>query len=189
MRNCPLFFKDGDIIMHDKQTIANKFNTFFANISLNLSAQINMPINNTFYNYLTGTHNNTFQFLSINEEIPVSIIDKLTPKTSCGFDDISSKIIKIIKSTLINPVTLIINQMLTTGICSDKLKIAKIIPLHKINEETLFTNYRPISLLPALSKIFEKVIFKQLYQFFQENCCCIMHNMDSELITLQKLLL
>ncbi len=58
--------------------------------------------------------------------------------------------------------------MLTTGIFADKLKIAKIIPLHKKDEETLFTNYRPISLLPALSKIFEKVIFKQLYQFFQE---------------------
>ncbi len=48
---------------------------------------------------------------------------------------------------------------------TDKLKIAKIIPLHKKDEETLFTNYRPISLFPALSKM---VIFKQLYQFFQE---------------------
>ncbi len=46
--------------MHGKQTIANKFNTFFANISPNLCAQINMPMNKTFYNYLTGTHNNTF---------------------------------------------------------------------------------------------------------------------------------
>ncbi len=58
--------------------------------------------------------------------------------------------------------------MLATGIFPDKLKIAKIIPLHKKDDETLFTNYRPISLLPAISKIFEKVIFKQLYNFFQE---------------------
>ncbi len=58
--------------------------------------------------------------------------------------------------------------MLTTGIFPDKLKIAKIIPLDKKDEETLFTNYRPISLLPAISKIFEEVIFKQLYNFFQE---------------------
>ncbi len=52
---------------------------------------------------------------------------------------------------------------LKLNIVPDKLKIANIIPLHKKDEETLFTNYRPISLLPALSKIFEKVIFKQLY--------------------------
>ncbi len=58
--------------------------------------------------------------------------------------------------------------MLTTGNFLYKLKIAKIIPLDKKDEETLFTNYRPMSLLPALSKIFENVIFKQLYHFFQE---------------------
>ncbi len=98
----------------------------------------------------------------------MSIIDKLAPKTSCRFDGISSKIIKIIKTTLIKPITLIINQMLTTCISPDKLKIAKIIPIYKKDKDTLFTNYRPISLLPALSKIFEKVIFKQLYNFVQE---------------------
>ncbi len=53
--------------------------------------------------------------------------------------------------------------MLTTGIFADKLKIAKIIPIYKKDKDTLFTNYRPISLLPALSKIFEKVILKQLF--------------------------
>ncbi len=58
--------------------------------------------------------------------------------------------------------------MLTTVIFPDKLKIAKIIPVHKKDEETLFTNYRSISLLLAISKIFEKVIFKKLYNFFQE---------------------
>ncbi len=98
----------------------------------------------------------------------MSIIDKLAPKTSCGSDGISSKIIKIIKTTLIKPITLIINQMLTTGIFTDKFKITKIIPINKKDKVTLFTNYRTISLLPALSKIFEMVIFKQLYNFFQE---------------------
>jgi hypothetical protein len=58
--------------------------------------------------------------------------------------------------------------MLNSGIFPDKLKIAKIIPIYKKEEETLFNNYRPISLLPAISYIFEKIIFKQLYNFFQE---------------------
>ncbi len=58
--------------------------------------------------------------------------------------------------------------MLNTGIFPDKLKIAKIIPIHKKGDETLFTDYRPISLLSAISKSFEKVISKQLFQFFQE---------------------
>ncbi len=56
--------------------------------------------------------------------------------------------------------------MLITGIFPDKLKIAKIIPLHKKDEETLF--YKLQTNFTAKSKIFKKVIFKQLYNFFQE---------------------
>ena len=40
----------------------------------------------------------------------------------------------------------------------DKLKIAKVVPIHKSDDETMFNNYRPISILPPLSKVFEKVI-------------------------------
>ncbi len=70
---------------------------------------------------------------------------------------------KTIKDSLIKPLTIIINQMLNTGIFPDKLKIAKISPIHKKEDDALFTNYRPISLLPAISKIFEKVIFKHCF--------------------------
>ena len=58
--------------------------------------------------------------------------------------------------------------MMNTGIFPDKLKIAKITPIFKKDDETLFTNYRPISLLPAISKIFERVLFQQIYEYFQE---------------------
>ncbi len=85
-----------------------------------------------------------------------------------GFDGISSKIIKMLKVSLAKPITLIINHMLNTGIFPAKLKIAKIIPIYKKDDETLFTNYRTISLLPTISKIFENVIFKQIYIFFEE---------------------
>ncbi len=74
----------------------------------------------------------------------------------------------MINDIIVKPTTLIINQMLITGIFTDRLKIAKIMPVYKIDDETLFTNYRPISLLPAISKIFEKVIFKQIYKYFQD---------------------
>ncbi len=52
--------------------------------------------------------------------------------------------------------------MLFTGIFPDKLKVAKVIPVHEKEDERVFTNYRQVSLLPAISQIFEKVIYKQL---------------------------
>ena len=60
-------------------------------------------------------------------------------------------------------------QMLRTGIFPNKLKIAKVIPLYKNKDDTHITNYRPISILPSISKIFEKVIYIQLYDYFTDN--------------------
>lgn len=167
-KSFPCYFRDGEHFITDQQEIANRFNIFFTNIGPNLSSQIKMPLGKTYKSYLTHNYNHSFQFQNIDKELLTSIIDKFAPKTSCGFDGISTKLIKTIKTALLSPLTTIINQMLNTGIFPDKLKVAKVIPIYKKDDETLFTNYRPISLLPAISKIFEKVIFKQLYAFFHE---------------------
>ena len=61
------------------------------------------------------------------------------------------------------------NQILTTGIFPDKLKIAKVIPLFKKGDKSIFSNYRPIFLLLSISKLFEKVIYQQLYKSFEDS--------------------
>ncbi len=75
------------------------------------------------------------------------------------------------KNIFIKPLTLIINQMINTVSFPDKLKNLKILQVFKKDDEMLFTNYRPtcISLLPVISKLFESIIFKQLYNFFVDN--------------------
>jgi hypothetical protein len=76
-------------------------------------------------------------------------------------------LIKTIKHEILKPLTIIINQTLNTGIFPDNLKIAKVIPLYKKDDEMIFSNYRPISLLPAISEFFERIMFNQLYNYFQ----------------------
>ena len=56
--------------------------------------------------------------------------------------------------------------MIETGIYPENFKIAKITPIHKKGDKNVISNYRPISLLPTLSKVFERVIHKQLYSYF-----------------------
>ena len=90
-------------------------------------------------------------------------------KSSSGYDMFSNKIIKAIKNEISKQLTLIINQMLESGILPDSLKIAQIIPLYKKGNVNYITNYRPISLLPTLSKVFERVIFNQLYTYLDHN--------------------
>ena len=99
----------------------------------------------------------------------IKIIHNLKPKSSCGFDEISVKLIKFAKNELCKPITVIVNQCLETGIFPDKLKIAKVIPLFKKGDPEQIDNYRPISILPAISKIIENTIFIQLYEYFNTN--------------------
>ena len=66
---------------------------------------------------------------------------------------------------VIEPLTYIINKSLDTGIIPDDLKIAKVIPIYKSSDPSLLKNYRPISLLPAFSKLLEKIMYDKLMSF------------------------
>ena len=90
-------------------------------------------------------------------------------KNSCGYDDISSIFLKQITTSIIKPLTIVINQVLNNGIFPDKLKIAKVVPIFKSGDCALTNNYRPISLLPVISKVIEKIIYTQLSLYFESN--------------------
>ena len=96
-------------------------------------------------------------------------ITKLKPKTSLGHDNISSKLVKNSIDHIILPLTHIINQSLATGIVPHDMKIAKVIPIFKSGNKNIFNNYRPISILPAFSKILEKVMADKLMNYMESN--------------------
>ena len=77
--------------------------------------------------------------------------------------------LKYLLPVLSQSLTLIINQSLNTGIFPNKLKLAKLVPIFKKGDTSFPENYQPISLLPAISKVFEKVVFNQLYEYFISN--------------------
>ncbi len=93
------------------------------------------------------------------------------------------------KEVFIELLLVIINQTINTGTFPDKLKIAKVTPVYKKDDQTQFTNYRPISLLPVISKIFERIIYNQVYNFFITEKFFMQVSTVSELNILQNLLL
>ena len=123
----------------------------------------------TYHDFLINPCLHNFTFQPIRDETILNIIDKLKPKKSLSHDGLSTKLLKFIKHATSNVITLIVNQSLNTGIFPDKLKCAKVIPIYKKGDDTKLDNYRPISILPAISKIFERVIFDQLYDHFHQN--------------------
>jgi len=91
------------------------------------------------------------------------IIDSLKSKNSSGYDEISTQTIKISKPFIISPLINICNKMLAQGNYPERLKFSLIKPIYKSGDKSSPSNYRPISLLPAFSKIFEKVVYKRLF--------------------------
>ena len=65
------------------------------------------------------------------------------------------------------PLSLLINRSFSEGAVPDLLKIAKVIPVYTSKENDVLSNYRPISVLPSLSKVFKKVMYKRLYNFLE----------------------
>ena len=149
--------------------IANEFNSFFANIGPLLASKIDTSNKRNFQSYLQNTITSKFNFTTVDKEEILKIIMNLKSKTSFGHDDMTTKSLKMLAPVLLETITLIVNQSLVTGIFPDDLKLAKVIPLHKKADTSKMDNYRPVSLLPAISKIFEKVAHTQLYKYFKEN--------------------
>ena len=82
-------------------------------------------------------------------------------------------LLKSISNEIVKPLTLIINQSLETGIFPNAFKTSKVIPIYKKGDKANLNNYRPFSMLPTISKIFERVIHMQLYAYFCENNLCV----------------
>ena len=99
----------------------------------------------------------------------IAIISSFKSKTSSGHDGVSSKLVKDLKYALSFPLSIIINNSLAMGLVPNMAKLAKIIPIYKAKDKKDISNYRPISLLPVVSKILKKVVHKNLYTFLEKN--------------------
>lgn len=168
-KDFPNFFLINGQYVSDKKIIADEFNKYYVNVGPKLASEIHTPPNCSFKDYLPSPVGYEFSFEKVNDQIVSKIIESLKPKSSTGIDGISNNVLKFIKNEILHPLTLIINQSIENGIFPDKLKVAKVVPVYKKNDSTMLENYRPISVLPSLSKVFERVMHTQLTTFFTKN--------------------
>ena len=144
-----------------------------------------------FRDYLTDQVETQFTFRLISNSNTVRIIKNVKLSNTKGHEGISSDLLKLMGNTISKSITLIINQSLKTGIFPDKLKIAKVIPIFKKDSKKLIKDYRPISVLPVIFKIFEMAIHEQLRNYFTTNIlfCTqqygFMKNASTELASLE----
>ena len=165
----PSYFLIDNVKETDTKIIADKFNNFFTSIGPSLANKIK---NNNLQNhksFLLSTITSNFEFHLVDNEHVEKIIQNLKPKASTGHDELSTLLLRRISPFISRILTVTINQSLMTGIFPAHLKIARVLPLYMKDNPYIFDNYRPISLLPSISKVFEKIVYKQVYDYFQTN--------------------
>jgi hypothetical protein len=170
----PLTFLINDIAITDKFQAAEGFNSYFSKIGIHTSH--NVPSSNKiFRDYMPTPVRNSMFIEPVVPSDVLSVANKLKPKTSCGHDDISTKLLKQTIGNIVEPITHVINRSFDTGIVPHEMKIAKIIPIYKSSDPSLLKNYRPVSLLTAFSKLIEKLMFNKLTSFLNSTNTLFKH--------------
>ena len=151
-------------ICTDNLSIANHFNDFFSTIANKLESKI-IPTQSCFSDYLTAPNPNSIFLNPVSENEINQCILNLNLGKSTGPNSIPTLMLKHTSKIISKPLMTVINNSLLSGVFPDMFKIAQVIPIFKKGSKLESSNYRPISLLSNLSRIFERIIAHKTLQF------------------------
>lgn len=154
-------------VVDDKVTIVNAFNDLFVNLGPSLARDI-PDVDIEPDEYLKGNYVNSFFAKPVSEEEILAVIKRLK-NSSPGLDGISAHLIKSIGQAIVKPLSHIVNLSFSQGIFPSQLKKAYVIPIYKGGDSQLLKNYRPVSVLPVFSKIFESLMYDRLKEYITEH--------------------
>ena len=153
--------------LSNAKDIADHFNKHFTQIGPDLAA--NLPASTTNPEDYLRRHSTTFQLSEIRSSSVLKLLLKLDVSKATGLDQISNKILKLAGPVICNQLTDLFNLSVKSGVFPNDWKLAKVSPIHKTGERNDANNYRPISVLPTIARIFEKLIYEQLYDYLCKN--------------------
>ena len=142
----------------------NIFNNFFANQCSVVNNNSELPV--TMTKKTTHVSLSTINFSTDNI---LKIIRNLDPNKAHRHDMICVWMIKICDTSICRPLKLIYQSCLKSGKFPTEWKKANVVPVHKKGDKQILKNYRPISLLPIAGKIFERLLYDRMFEFFIEN--------------------
>ena len=160
-------FKINDVITSDKKRICNGFNDFYINVGSNLAKKI-PDSDKTPKDFIRNCNQNSMFVESVSDSDVCKIVTSLKSASS-GWDGISLDVVKRAFMSIVQPLTHCMNLSLMNGVVPNELKIARVIPLFKAGDIAIFSNYRPVSVLPLFSKILERLMYARLLSFINQN--------------------
>ena len=165
--------KENNSYIFDPKQVANIFKNFFSNLAKNLVSKLPPPPNKFGKTFFSSYYENLniqseFELQKLEEDTVLENLEKLKPKAT-GVDNISSRFLKDGANVLSLPITQLCNLSISTSSFPKLCKVAKLKPLYKKGSKNDPQNYRPISILPVVSKIIERVVHDQTNKFLADN--------------------
>ena len=154
-----------DKLVADSDKIANCFNEYFTSVGRKLSSTIKCDLDPLLY---IDFNINCIDIPYICQNEILSVI-KMLNNSSAGADELLPFVMKQCSNLYIHPLTHLINISISQGSFPEELKLAKVLPIFKADNKQLIQNYRPISVLPYFSKIFEKIMSMYVIEFLETN--------------------
>ena len=154
--------------------MVNYFNEYFINVISDLTNNKNFNRNNNDPLINIDTNQDSFFFLPTSQNEVETIILSLKSKPT-NLNDISIDVLKYLHKPISIIITHIFNKCIEQGIYPNKLKYAKVVPIYKSGPKYEVSNYRPISTLLSINKIFEKLAFGRIIIFIN-SCSLILKN-------------
>lgn len=150
----------------DPLTSINSVNQYFTNIGKELTDSIiQSPLRQILDTHPLTSTCDSLVLLDVDEEDIDHLISNLRDGCAVGWDGIATTLLKSLRVVFVPLITHICHLSLTTGIFPDAFKKALVLPIHKGGDRDCVSNYRPISILPTMSKILERVLNNRLVQF------------------------
>ena len=160
-----------DVTYSDSQNIARKLKEYFASVCDHFSSH-NNPVDAPDMNKLNEYINSKvpshvyFSVPYITTQQVIESIRGLNSTKATGLDGLGPRILKMAAGVLAHSIISLINKNIDSSCFPSQLKVAKLFPIHKSGPKSDPSNYRPISILPTISKHFERHIYKYLLGFF-----------------------
>ena len=149
----------------ERRIIANEFNKYFVNLASNMNKSVTVDKKDKILNFQSYLPSPNPNEITMYDCTPDEVNEIITELENGKASDIPVKIVKRSNKVISPTLAKHFNYLMQTGKFPDELKIGKITPIYKKDDAELLENYRPISTLPIFGKIFEKIIYKRLYDF------------------------
>ena len=165
--------EENDTLTYDTRSISKIFKNFFSNLAKSLLIKLPNPpdkynLQSVLRYYSSFTISDYFCLSNTSEEKVLKIMTNIESSKAAGVDKLSGRFLKDGANILAKPISALCNLSISQGVFPSACKVAKLKPIFKKGKKTDPSNYRPISLLPSISKIIERVIHDQTNAFLSD---------------------